>query len=67
LSATRPRSAAQIDALGGVGVTDFVAAEFGQSDDAVRTRAVLCDLAAADANLARRSAATESTDPSGTR
>ena len=47
--------AAQIDALGGVGVTDFVAAEFGQGDDAVRTRALLRELAA-DANLARRSA-----------
>jgi F420-dependent oxidoreductase-like protein len=58
--------AAQIDALGGVGVTDFVAAEFGQGDDAVRTRALLRDLAA-DANLARRSADTESTGPSGTR
>lgn len=58
--------AAQIDALGGVGVTDFVAAEFGQGDDAVRTRALLRDLAA-DANLARGSADTESTGPSGTR
>jgi F420-dependent oxidoreductase-like protein len=38
--------AAQIDALGAVGVTDFVAAEFGQGDDAVRTRALLRDLAA---------------------
>ena len=58
--------AAEIDALGGVGVTDFVAAEFGQGDDAVRTRALLRDLAA-DANLARGSADTESTGPSGTR
>jgi F420-dependent oxidoreductase-like protein len=58
--------AAQIDALGGVGVTDFVAAEFGQGDDAVRTRALLRDLVA-DANLARRSADAESTGPSGTR
>ena len=58
--------AAQIDALGGVGVTDFVAAEFGQGDDAVRTRALLRELAA-DANLARRSADTESTGPSATR
>jgi F420-dependent oxidoreductase-like protein len=58
--------AAQIDALGGVGVTDFVAAEFGQGDDAVRTRALLRDLAA-DANLARKSADTESTGPSGPR
>ena len=58
--------AAQIDVLGGVGVTDFVAAEFGQGDDAVRTRALLRDLAA-DANLARRSPDTESTGPSGTR
>jgi F420-dependent oxidoreductase-like protein len=58
--------AAQIDALGGVGVTDFVAAEFGQGDDAVRTRALLRDLAA-NANLAHRSADTESTGPSGTR
>jgi F420-dependent oxidoreductase-like protein len=41
--------AAQIEALGGVGVTDFVAAEFGQGDDAVRTRALLRDLVA-DAN-----------------
>jgi F420-dependent oxidoreductase-like protein len=58
--------AAQIDALGGVGVTDFVAAEFGQGDDAARTRALLRDLVA-DANLARRSAHTESTGPSATR
>jgi F420-dependent oxidoreductase-like protein len=40
---------AQIDALGAVGVTDFVAAEFGLGDDAVRTRALLRDMAA-DAN-----------------
>jgi F420-dependent oxidoreductase-like protein len=58
--------AAQIDALGGVGVTEFVAAEFGRGDDAVRTRALLRELAA-NANLARTSADTESTGPSGTR
>jgi hypothetical protein len=45
--------AAQIDALGRVGVTDFVAAEFGQGDDATRTRALLRDLAA-DGQRARR-------------
>lgn len=45
--------AAQIGALGGIGVTEFVAAEFGQGDDAVRTRALLRDLAA-DANTPGR-------------
>lgn len=44
---------AQIGALGGIGVTEFVAAEFGQGDDAVRTRALLRDLAA-DANIPGR-------------
>jgi 5,10-methylenetetrahydromethanopterin reductase len=36
----------QIDALRPIGVTDFVAAEFGRGDDAARTRALLRDIAA---------------------
>lgn len=35
----------QIRALGDAGVTDFVAASFGEGDDAARTRTVLKDLA----------------------
>lgn len=36
----------QIEALDGIGVTDFVAGEFGQGDDAARTRALLKELVA---------------------
>lgn len=36
----------QIRALGDIGVTDFVAASFGQGDDAKRTRALLRELVA---------------------
>ena len=36
----------QVDALAGTGVTDFVAGEFGQGDDAARTRALLKELLA---------------------
>lgn len=43
-------------------MTEFVAAEFGQGDDAVRTRALLRDLAA-DANTPGRPADTASTGP----
>ena len=35
---------AQIRALAGIGVTDFVAGEYGRGDDAVRTRALLRSL-----------------------
>jgi 5,10-methylenetetrahydromethanopterin reductase len=35
----------QIEALAGIGVTDFVAGEFATGDDAARTRALLRDLA----------------------
>ena len=38
--------AGQIRGLGDAGVTDFVAAPFGEGDDAARTRTVLKDLAA---------------------
>lgn len=37
----------QIDALRTIGVTDFVAAEFGRGDDEARTRVLLRELAAA--------------------
>ena len=36
----------QVGALGGIGVTDFVAGEFGEGDDAARTRALLKELVA---------------------
>ena len=36
----------QVEALAGIGVTDFVAGEFATGDDAARTRALLRDLAA---------------------
>jgi alkanesulfonate monooxygenase SsuD/methylene tetrahydromethanopterin reductase-like flavin-dependent oxidoreductase (luciferase family) len=35
----------QIQALSGIGVTDFVAGSFATGDDAVRTRALLSTLA----------------------
>ena len=37
----------QIDALGPIGVTDFVAAEFSRGEDAERTRALLREVTAA--------------------
>jgi len=42
--------ARKIEALGDLGVTDFVAASYGQGDDAARTRQVLRDLVAARAS-----------------
>jgi F420-dependent oxidoreductase-like protein len=54
--------AAQIGALGGIGVTEFVAAEFCQGDDAVHTRALLRALAA-DANVHGRPPESASTGP----
>ena len=35
----------QVEELAGIGVTDFVAGEFATGDDALRTRALLKDLA----------------------
>jgi alkanesulfonate monooxygenase SsuD/methylene tetrahydromethanopterin reductase-like flavin-dependent oxidoreductase (luciferase family) len=38
--------AAQLEALAGAGVTDFVAGEYGRGEDGVRTRELLSSLAA---------------------
>ena len=46
----------QIEALAGIGVTDFVAGEFATGEDAARTRALLRDLATGGSVVSVRTA-----------